>query len=108
MDYFWYALPQEDFDNKWQAIGWPYKIQKQIDATNEFLMEETARYYTLQLNDENALNDRIEMFTVQVTNLSAARDPAKVMLSILQLPKLISLTSRHMKSLWKSEDFGNR
>lgn len=80
LDYFWYSLPQEDFDNKWAAIGWPYKIQKQIEATNEFLIEETARFYTIQLSDENALNDRIELFTMQVQQFSAARDASKVFL----------------------------
>ncbi|GLV39944.1 Dynein heavy chain at 36C [Carabus blaptoides fortunei] len=77
LDYFWYSLPQEDFENKWEAVKWPYKIQKQIEATNEFLIEETQRYFTMQLNDEMDLQDKIEYFTVQVTSLSAQRDYSK-------------------------------
>lgn len=78
LDYFWYSLPDEDFENKWEAVKWPYKIQKQIEATNEFLIEETQRYFTMQLNDEMDLQDKIEYFTVQVTSLSAQRDYSKV------------------------------
>lgn len=78
LDYFWYALPQEDFENKWDAIAWPYKIQKQIEATNDFLDEEVEKYLKIHLNDEFVLQDKIETLTVQVTNMSALRDASKV------------------------------
>ncbi|XP_018331814.1 dynein heavy chain 1, axonemal-like [Agrilus planipennis] len=74
LDYFWYALPQEDFENKWEAIGWPLKISQQIEATNEFLEEETDKFRKIQLDEELALEERIEGFTVQVAQLSGQRD----------------------------------
>lgn len=78
LDYFWYNLTDDDFENKWLAVAWPYKILKHIDVTNEFLVEETDKYYKIQMSDELVLEERIEALTVQVTNMSAIRDFTKV------------------------------
>lgn len=74
MDYFWYSLPDEDFENKWEVIGWPHKITLQIDATNEYLNEETDKFQKIQFNDEINLTEKIEQMTVQVTKMSAYTD----------------------------------
>lgn len=79
LDAFWYNLPQEDFENKWEAIGWPLQIQRQIEVTNLFLDEETDKFLKLQMNDELVLQDKIETFTVQVTQMSLLRDFTKVL-----------------------------
>lgn len=78
LEFFWYALPQEDFESKWEAIGWPYKLSKQIEATNLNLDEEFEKYYKIQLNDEMSLEEKVEFFTVQVTKLSGEKDYNKV------------------------------
>lgn len=78
LEHFWYPLPNEDFENKWEAVGWPLRIYQQVDATDKFLKDEEARYYQLQLNDEFALNDRIDTLTTQVVNMSGYRDVSKV------------------------------
>lgn len=80
LDYFWYNLTDEDFENKWLAIGWPLKIFKHVDLTNEFLIEETDKYYKIQMSDELVLEEKIEALTVQVTNMSAIRDFSRVRL----------------------------
>lgn len=54
------------------------KILKHIDTTNEFLVEETDKYYKIQMSDELVLEEKIEGLTVQVTNMSAFRDFTKV------------------------------
>lgn len=79
LDYFWYALPNEDFENKWEAVGWPLRITQQIDITDKMLKEEEEHFYKLQLNDEFTLNDRIDTLTGQVVNMSGFRDVAKVL-----------------------------
>lgn len=78
LDYFWYALPQEDFELKWEAIGWPYRIQKQVEATNTALDEDVQKFLKIHIDDEFALQERIETLTVQVTHMSALRDATKV------------------------------
>ncbi|KAI4462791.1 dynein heavy chain 1 axonemal-like protein [Holotrichia oblita] len=74
LDYFWYSLPDEDFENKWEVIGWPHKITLQIDATNEYLNEESDKFQKIQFNDEINLTEKIEQMTVQVTKMSAYTD----------------------------------
>lgn len=78
LDHFWYALAGEDFENKWEAIGWPLRIFQQVEVAEKFLKEEEERYYKLQLNDEFTLNDRIDTLTTQVVNMSGYRDIDKV------------------------------
>nr|CAI5840362.1 unnamed protein product [Callosobruchus analis] len=77
LDHFWYALPNEDFDNKYQAVGWPLKISQQVEATDIFLKEEEERFYKLQLQDEFALHDKIETLTAQVVQMAQQRDFTK-------------------------------
>nr|XP_022908003.1 dynein heavy chain 1, axonemal-like [Onthophagus taurus] len=71
---FWYNLPDEDFENKWEVVGWPRKILNLLDQTNEFLAEETERFLKIQYNDEMALTEKIDQLSVQVTKLSALRN----------------------------------
>ncbi|XP_044749962.1 dynein axonemal heavy chain 1-like [Coccinella septempunctata] len=78
LEYFWYALPQEDFENKWEAIGWPYKLVKTIEETDLFLKEEEEKYFKIQVADEFALQEKIEGLTVQVVQLQTLRDFARI------------------------------
>lgn len=78
LDFFWYALPQEDFDNKWEAIGWPHKIQQQIDETELFLKQEEEIFYKIQIKDEFDLRDKIEILTGQVVQISQWKEFEKV------------------------------
>jgi dynein heavy chain len=77
LEHFWYALPQEDFENKWEAIGWPYRISKQVEATEQYLKEEEERFYKIQLNDEYTLQDKIETLTAQVVQMAKQKDFSK-------------------------------
>lgn len=78
LDFFWVNLTDEDFEAKWEAIGWPHRIAQTVDKTMEMLAEETEKLYKIQIGDEQTLNDRIEMMTVAVTNLSGLRDFGRV------------------------------
>lgn len=78
LEFFWYALQNEDFDNKWEAVGWPYKIQLQIDETETLLKEEEEVFYKLQIKDEFELRDKTETLTAQVVQISQWKDFEKV------------------------------
>lgn len=80
LDFFWYALQHEDFDNKWEAIGWPYKIQLQMEDTDVFLKEEEEKFHKLQIKDEFDLRDKTETLTAHVVQISQWKDFEKVSL----------------------------
>lgn len=52
----------------------PYTISKQVDATNDFLAEETEKFLKAQIQDEQLMADKIEILTVQVSQMAAKRD----------------------------------
>lgn len=88
MDYFWYALPQEDFENKWECIGWPHRISLQIEAANIALEEEFDKYQKIHMNDEAALEEKIEHLTVLVTQMAGVRDFNKVHETAIEIRKI--------------------
>ncbi|KAL1506671.1 hypothetical protein ABEB36_005994 [Hypothenemus hampei] len=99
LDHFWYSLQNEDFENKWEAIGWPLKILQQAEATEIFLNEEEDRYFKLQLNDEFMLHDRIDTLTIQVVNMSGYRDVSKTHEYALDIRKV-------WKTMKEAQEFG--
>ncbi|KAG5868936.1 Dynein heavy chain 1, partial [Gonioctena quinquepunctata] len=78
LDHFWYNLPNEEFENKWEAVGWPLRIQHTLEDTENFLKEEEERFHKIQLSDEFALQDKIETLTAQVVQMSMLRDFTKI------------------------------
>ncbi|XP_056631499.1 dynein axonemal heavy chain 1-like [Diorhabda sublineata] len=91
LDSFKYSLQNEDFANKWTAIGWPLKVQQEAELIELFLKEEEERFYKIQLTDEFNLQDKIETFTAQVVQMSQLKDFSKTHDIALD-----------MRRLWKS------
>uniref|UniRef100_A0A1Y1N5M7 Dynein heavy chain 1, axonemal n=2 Tax=Photinus pyralis TaxID=7054 RepID=A0A1Y1N5M7_PHOPY len=88
LDYFWYSLPQEDFENKWDCIGWPYRLAQQIERAQANLDEEFDKYLKIQMIDESVLQEKIENFTVIVTQLSGQKDFNRVHEIALEIKRL--------------------
>lgn len=82
-DVFWYSLTDNDFENKWEMVGWPRKISQQIVTTYENLDEETEKFHRIQFNDELLLTDKIEQLGVNVAKMSGVRDFTQVMRHII-------------------------
>lgn len=78
LDTFWWALEQDQFEAKWEALSWPNRLQKKLEETYEILEYETDRFQKIQVDDEFAMQDRIETITVNITNLSGQSDFSKV------------------------------
>ena len=78
-DAFWYSLTDNDFENKWEMVGWPRRISQQIATTYENLDEETDKFQRIQFNDEILLTDKIEQLGVHVAKMSGVRDFTQVM-----------------------------
>ena len=50
---------------RWTAIGWPHKIERQMEATYEQLDADEERFRKLQTSDQANFNDRLD--TLQVS-----------------------------------------
>ena len=78
LDYFWCPLSQDDFDQKWETIGLPYRITQLINDTNDFLDEETEKFARIQLTDEFELAEEIDKMSQKVAALSILSDITRV------------------------------
>lgn len=78
LDAFWWPLEQEAFEAKWEAIGWPGRLQKKIEEVNDFLDEETDKFQKIQIDDEFTMQDKMELITVNITNFAGQWDISKV------------------------------
>ncbi|XP_041969812.1 dynein axonemal heavy chain 1-like [Aricia agestis] len=78
LDAFFMPLENEDFKTLWEAIGLPLTITTQVTATLEFLAEEQQKFWRLHEQDEQALADRIDMYTSQCMALTLQDDFARV------------------------------
>ena len=69
---------------RWTAIGWPHKIEHQMEQTYTQLEEDEERFRKLQTSDQANFNDRLD--TLQVLHLS----PSKMRLIFLIKVKVLS------------------
>ncbi|KAF5308293.1 hypothetical protein FQR65_LT06286 [Abscondita terminalis] len=90
LDHFWFALPDDDFDNKWTMIGWPQVLADQIELANANLEDDFQKYFKIQQADETHLDEKIEGFIVQVAK----------MLNLREFDKTHDIAVE-MKRLWK-------
>ncbi|XP_019627758.1 PREDICTED: dynein heavy chain 1, axonemal-like isoform X2 [Branchiostoma belcheri] len=74
---FYYNLSQDDFNAKWTAIGWPYKIVDQMDMTLQQLEEDEERFRKIQLSDQNNFQDRLDTLQMVVAGFAAHTDISK-------------------------------
>ncbi|KAG8232251.1 hypothetical protein J437_LFUL011804 [Ladona fulva] len=73
LDFFYYNISDDDFNLKWEAIGFPHKITLQINETHAMHRNETERLEKLQLGDEIALMENFEQLTLRVHALSSPK-----------------------------------
>ncbi|XP_052808511.1 dynein axonemal heavy chain 1-like isoform X3 [Mya arenaria] len=74
---FYYNLSQEDFNLKWTAIGWPHKIEVQMEQTETQLEEDEERFRKLQSSDQGNFNDRLDTLQMVVAGMAAHSDISK-------------------------------
>ncbi|XP_054262356.1 dynein axonemal heavy chain 1-like [Macrosteles quadrilineatus] len=78
LDSFWFALDQEEFEAKWEALSWPNRLTLKIEEVERQLELETEIFQKLQIEDEFTLQDRIELITGTITQLAQQSDFSKV------------------------------
>ena len=66
---FYYSLDTADFNAKWTMIGWPHKIELQMEATEKQLEEDEERFHKLQMSDQATFNDKLDTLSVSINPL---------------------------------------
>lgn len=102
LDYFWRALPNDDFKVKWDALAGPLKCTKQMHTTWEMFEEETERFQKIQTSDLVGFDEKVEALNMSVSTFSSLADTSKVAeiaVDIKKLWKLIVETSEMGKTL---------
>ncbi|CAH3196981.1 unnamed protein product, partial [Porites evermanni] len=74
---FNYNISAEDFNAKWTCIGWPYKIQLQMEATEASLDADEERFQKNLLADQNTFQDRLDSLNMAVAGFAAHTDISK-------------------------------
>ncbi len=49
---------------RWTTIGWPHKIEQQMDLTERQLEEDEERFHKLQMSDQANFNDKLDTLSV--------------------------------------------
>lgn len=55
------------FVHRWEAKGWPHKIEQQMERTNDVLNEDRERFKKLQVSDALNFEERIASAAVRVS-----------------------------------------
>lgn len=74
---FNYNLSNEDFNIKWNTVGWPRKINIQIENALQTLLEEEEKYRKLQITDQSHFSDKIDLISMHVANIPGLTDIGK-------------------------------
>ncbi|XP_025097584.1 dynein heavy chain 1, axonemal-like [Pomacea canaliculata] len=72
-----YNLTNEDFKLKWEAKGWPHKIEQQMERTNDVLNEDRERFKKLQVSDALNFEERIASAAIVVASMQSHSDIKK-------------------------------
>ncbi|XP_043666184.1 dynein axonemal heavy chain 1-like [Vespula pensylvanica] len=70
LEHFRWNLSDEDFHAKWEAIGYPYKIEQLIVETEERFIVEQDKFLKNQLQDEIMLQEKIDILVGNVANIA--------------------------------------
>ncbi|PVD29059.1 hypothetical protein C0Q70_11656 [Pomacea canaliculata] len=74
---FYYNLSTDDFNAKWTAVGWPHKIERQMEQTHIQLNDDEERFHKLQLSDQSSFEDRLDTLQMVVAGMAAHTDITK-------------------------------
>ena len=53
------------YQYRWNAIGWPSKIESQMETTYAQLEEDQERFQKIQVTDQNNFQDRLDTLQVR-------------------------------------------
>lgn len=71
---FFYLVPEDDFKKKWEAIGWPQKILRQIEKSTSQNTEEEERFHKIQQSEQNNFEEQIDSLQMLVSGFGGSAD----------------------------------
>ncbi|XP_055077981.1 dynein axonemal heavy chain 1 [Periophthalmus magnuspinnatus] len=71
---FLYLLPDDDFNKKWAAIGWPQKIFRQIEKTIAQHKEDKEHFQKIQQSEQNSFEEEITSLQMLVAGFGGFAD----------------------------------
>jgi hypothetical protein len=88
LEHFWYALTDDDFALKWEAVGWPRRIFKQVTITRDDEEAHVDRFRKQQVSDMGSLTDRIEAMNMQLAAFAIGKVADKALENSIEAKKL--------------------
>ncbi|OAD57478.1 Dynein heavy chain 1, axonemal [Eufriesea mexicana] len=88
LDIFYWNISDEDFQAKWEAIGSPLQIEKEVAETNEQLVEEQDKFYKIQLQDEVLLEEKVDTLVSNVANIALQTDINRIHETALDVKRI--------------------
>ena len=62
------------FFSRYTCVGWPHKIEVQLEATAEHLEDDEERFQKNLLNEQNTFQDRLDALNMVIAGFSAHTD----------------------------------
>ncbi|XP_071558365.1 dynein axonemal heavy chain 1-like [Temnothorax nylanderi] len=98
LDHFWWNLSDQDFEAKWQAIGFPRQVQLSMEeATNRFASE-YEKFHKVQVQEEILLSERIDTLVGNVTNVTLQTDINKVHEMAVEVKRIWKIMKDYQES----------
>ncbi|KAM0726282.1 Dynein axonemal heavy chain 1 [Formica fusca] len=88
LDHFWWNLSDQDFEAKWQAIGFPRQIQLHIEEAKERFANEYEKFFKAQIQDEILLTERINTLVGNVTNVALQTDINRILEMAIEVKRI--------------------
>ena len=63
--YLWLYNTVICFNFRWNTVGWPHKIEQQMELTEKQLEEDEERFHKLQMSDQANFNDKLDTLSVR-------------------------------------------
>ncbi|KYN02642.1 Dynein heavy chain 1, axonemal [Cyphomyrmex costatus] len=91
LDHFWWNLTDEDFETKWQAIGFPRQVQLYIEEAKNRFASEYEKFHKVQMQEEILLSERIDTLMGNVINVTLQTDINKVHEMAVEVKRILKI-----------------
>ncbi|XP_052864070.1 dynein axonemal heavy chain 1 [Anopheles cruzii] len=78
LDGFQFNLPDVDFQQKWNALGYPRSVLRQMSSVKDFHETEVEKFRKQQFADEAAFSASVENMNVHIAKFTTLYDVGKV------------------------------
>eukprot|EP00736_Rhodelphis_marinus_P006943 Rmarinus@m.24609 len=102
---FYFELPQSEFNSLWVCIGWPHKIEQQVDRVEHQLQDDETKYMDDLKSDQEVFVNEIAAIAQVVGEFSKHNDISKVATVAAEVKKISKTLDDYQE---KSKKFNGR